>query len=111
MAVAADEGHGEEVQEAAQVALEPVAGAAVAARAVVDWELGDPVATLVREHREEAMELAVDFEVAYDLGAVGLEPAVDVVETQPRDGARHAVEHARGQPPRPRVAAVALPAR
>src|SRR5262245_65378579 len=41
VAVTAHEGHGQEVEEAAQVTLEPVPRAAVLSRAVVDRELGD----------------------------------------------------------------------
>ena len=39
--VAAHERHAEQVEEAAQVALRPVARAAVLARAMVDGDLGD----------------------------------------------------------------------
>ena len=41
VAVAADERHGEQVEEPAHVALEPVPRAAVLARPVVDRQLGD----------------------------------------------------------------------
>ena len=50
----------EQVEEAAQVALDAVARAAVLPRAVVDRQLGDAVPALVREHRDEAMQLAVE---------------------------------------------------
>jgi hypothetical protein len=60
MAVAADQRHGQEVEEASQVALQPVARAAVVARTVIDGKLGDAVAALVGQHRQEAVELAVD---------------------------------------------------
>ena len=80
MAVAADERDGQEVEEPAQVALDAVARAAVLARAVVDGQLGDAVAAVVREHRDEAVQLAVEAQAVDDLGAVGLEPAVHVVQ-------------------------------
>ena len=63
VAVAADERDGQQVEEAAHVALDPVARAAVLARPVVDRELGDAVAAVVREHRDEAVQLAVDAQV------------------------------------------------
>ena len=60
VAVAADERDGEQVEEAAQVALDAVARAAVLARPVVDRQLGDAEAAVVREHRDEAVQLAVE---------------------------------------------------
>ena len=60
VAVATDERDGQQVEEAAHVALDAVARAAVLARPVVDRQLGDPVAAVVREHRDEAVQLAVE---------------------------------------------------
>src|SRR5919197_2745722 len=60
VAVAPDERHRQQVEEAAQVALDAVARPAVLARAVVDRELSDAEAAVVREHRDEAVELAVE---------------------------------------------------
>ena len=60
VAVAADERDGQQVEEAAQVALEPVARAAVLAGPVVDRQLGDPEAAVVGQHRDEAVQLAVE---------------------------------------------------
>ena len=56
------------------------------------------------------MQLAVEWQAAYDLSAVGLEAAVHVVEPQPREPSRDAVEDPREQPSRPRIAAPRLPA-
>jgi DNA-binding NarL/FixJ family response regulator len=64
----------------------------------------------VREHGQEAVQLAVDPQVMDYLCAVGLQPAVDVVQGQARDGAREAVEDAREDAARPRILAAALPA-
>ena len=86
--VAAHERDGEQVEEPAQVALEPVARAAVLARAVVHRELGDAVALLVREHGDEAVQLAVEHEAVHDLGAVRLEAAVHVVQAEARTSSR-----------------------
>ncbi len=93
--VAADERDGEQVEEAAQVALEAVARAAVLARAVVDRQLGDAEAAVVREHGDEAVQLAVEPQALHDLGAVGLEAAVQVVQAQPGDAAGDPVEDLR----------------
>ena len=95
--VAAHEGDREQVEEAAHVALHPVAAAAVLARPVVDRDLGDAEAAVVGEHGDEAVELAVEVELARDLGAKRLEPAVHVVEPHARDPAGDGVEdRARG---------------
>jgi hypothetical protein len=53
--VAADERHGQEVEETAQVALDAVPRPAVLAWAVVHGKLGDAEAAVVREHRDEAV--------------------------------------------------------
>ena len=58
--VAAHEGHAQQVEEAAEVALRPVARAAVLARAMVHGDLGDAKAAVRREDRDEAVELAVE---------------------------------------------------
>ena len=57
--VAAHERDREEVEEAADVALDAVVRAAVLARAVVDGQLGDAVAAVMGEHRDVAVQLAV----------------------------------------------------
>ena len=80
------------------------------ARPVVDGQLGDAKAAVVGEHRDEAVELAVEGEPADDLGAIGLEPAVHVVQPEPGDAAGDGVEDPREQSPPQRVAAVRLPA-
>ena len=88
VAVAAHERHREEVEEAAHVPLDAVVRAAVLARPVVDGQLGDAVAAVVGEHGDVAVELAVELHALDDLGAVGLEPAVHVVQPHARDLAR-----------------------
>src|SRR5215212_4643084 len=110
VAVAADEGHGQQIEEAAHVTLDAVAGASVLARAVVDGQLGDAVAAVVREYRYEPVQLAVEPQPAYDLGAIGLQAAVQVVQPQPGDAPGDPVEDLRRDAPRERVAPVRLPA-
>jgi molybdopterin molybdotransferase len=109
--VAADEGDRKEVEEAPEVALRAVTRLAMSAGTVVNRELGDSETAVVREHRQEAVELAVDAETAEDLGPVRLEPAVQVVEAQARDTARRGIEEPRERAPEPRVPTLRLPAR
>ena len=110
VAVAADERDGQQVEEAADVALDPVTRTAVLARTVVDRQLGDAVAPVVREHRDEAVQLAVQPQPLHDLGPVGLQPAVEVVQAQAGDAAGDPVEDLRRDAPRERVAPLRLPA-
>src|SRR5436309_9177324 len=109
VAVAADERHRQQVEKAAQVSLHAVARAAVLARPVVDRELGDAEAAVVREHWNEAVELAVQAQAVDDLCAVGLQAAVHVVELHAGKSARDAVEDAREDAPRKRVAPPRFP--
>src|SRR5205814_2289590 len=85
--VPADERDGQEVEEAAQVALDAVARAAMLPRPVVDAELRDAEAAVVRKHGDEAVQLSVDAEPVDDLRAVGLQAAVHVVEADAREAA------------------------
>ena len=110
MPVAADERHGQQVEEPAQVALDAVARAAVLARPVVDGQLRDAEAAVVREHGDEAVQLAVEPQAVHDLGAVGLQAAVHVVQVHAGEGAGDAVEDAREDAPRERIAPARLPA-
>src|SRR5262249_26846984 len=110
VAVAADERDRQQVEEAADVPLDAVARAAVLPRAMVDGELGGAEAAVVREHRDETVKLAVKAHPVYDLGAVGLEAAVHVVEAEARDAAGHPVEDSRGNTPPERVSTTRLPA-
>ena len=57
------------------------------------------------------MQLAVEAQAADDLGAVGLQAAVQVVEPEAREPAGDGVEDPRGDPAGERVAALRLPAR
>ena len=88
VAVAPHERDAEQVEEAAQVALGPVAGSSVLPRAVVHRDLRDPVSAVRREHRDEAVQLPVQTHALQHLGAVGLQSAVDVVQADTRDRRR-----------------------
>ena len=68
------------------------------------------VAPVVGQHRDVAVQLAVELHALHDLRAVGLEPAVHVVEAHARDRARDRVEDLRRDAARQRVAALRLPA-
>src|SRR5262249_26599993 len=85
--------------------------AAVSARPMVDRDLRNAIALLVREHWDETMQLAVEHEASYDLGAIRLEAAVHVVEVQARHAPGDPVEELRRKPSRDRVASACLPAR
>src|ERR1044071_3701225 len=110
MPIAADERDRQQVEEAANVTLDAVARATVLARSMVDGELGRAKAAVVRKDRDEAVKLAVEAHPVHDLGAVCLEAAIHVVETEPRDAAGHPVEDARGDSPAERVPTLRLPA-
>ena len=91
IAVAAHECDGEQVEEAAHVPLRPVARAAVSPRPVAHRDLGGAVAEMVGEDGDETMELAVELDVLQHLGAVRLQAAVHVVQTDAGDERRRSV--------------------
>ena len=109
--VAAHERDGEQIEEAADVALHPVARAPVLARAVVDRDLRDAEATVVGEHGDEAVQLPVDPEAVEHFRPIGLQAAVEIVQAQSREPAGDAVEDAGRDPSAQRVAPLRLPAR
>src|SRR5215204_1585368 len=76
-----------------------------------DEQLSDAEATVVRQHRQVAMKLAVHVQVLDDLAPIDLEPTVHVVEPNAGHEARHPVEDPGQRPARPRIAPVGLPAR
>ena len=110
VAVPPHERDAEEVEEAAQVTVDPVARAPVLARAVVHRDLRDPEAAVRREHGDEAVELAVDAHTLEHLGLVRLEAAVHVVQADAGDHCGRPVEDLREHPPRPGVVPPRLPA-
>ena len=78
---------------------------------MVDRQLCDPKAAVLRQHRYEPMELAVEAHAVNDLRPVRLQPAVHVVQAQPGHPPRDPVEDSRQESPTEWVAAVRLPAR
>src|SRR5436190_10955181 len=60
VAVPTDEGDGQQVEEASEVALDAVSRAPVLARPVIHGQLCDSIAAVVGQDRDEAMELAVE---------------------------------------------------
>jgi hypothetical protein len=94
MPVAAHERHGQQVEEPAKVALDSISRASVSAGAMVDGQLGDAEAAVVRQNRDEAVQLAVQRHPSHDLGPVGLETAVHVVQAQAGHAACDGVEDA-----------------
>ena len=63
-------------------------------RTMVDGQLRDAEAAVVREDGNEPVQLPVERHAVHDLCAVGLEAAVHVVQPQARDPARDRVEDA-----------------
>ena len=50
---------------------------------MVDGQLRDSEAPLVGEHRQEPVQLAIERKAPDDVGMVGLQTAVHVVQTHP----------------------------
>ena len=71
------------------------------ARPVIDRDLADPPASLGAQDRDESVELAVEVERADAVAAIGLEAAVEVMQVDPGDPGRYAVEQLRRLPARP----------
>jgi len=111
VAIPAHEGHGQQVEEPAEVALRAVPGASMPTGAMVDRDLCDAEAAIRGEDRDEAVQLPVDPHSPQHLCPVGLETAVDIVQTDARDDRRRPVEPAREEPPEERVVPVLLPTR
>src|SRR6266511_1614320 len=110
VAVAAHERDRQQIEEPAQVPLEPVAGATVLPRPVIHRELRDAVPLLVGEDGDEPVQLSVEHEAAHDLCPVRLEAAVHVVPPQTGHPAGDPVEELRRDAARERVSAPRLPA-
>src|SRR5690606_8369253 len=96
-AVAGDKQDREEVHEPVEHPLHAVLALAVLARTMIDDELFDAKAAVVGEDGEEAVEAAVDGELAHAVDAVGLEAAVEVVQADAGQAADDGVEDPRGQ--------------
>ena len=83
LAEARQEPHGQQVEKALDEPRDSVLRRSVPAAAMADLDLADAKPAGVRQHRDEAMQLAVDADLAEHLAAVELEAAVVVVERQP----------------------------
>src|SRR5918999_2477561 len=108
--VAPDERHRQQVEKPPEVALRAVARASLRAGAVIDRDFSDAKASVVREHRQEAVQLAVDAEALEDAGSIRLQSAVEVVQPETRDAARGDVEELGEDAPQARVPPSRLPA-
>src|SRR3954447_525665 len=109
IAVSTHEDDREKVERAAEVALDSEARLAVRARSVIHGQLGHAEAEMMREHRDEAMALAVELDVLEHFGAVRLKPAVHVVELHTGRYTSRAVVDLRDEAPHEWVLPVALP--
>src|SRR5262249_12125487 len=100
----------QEVEEALEEAPGAVLGPPEPPGAVVDSQLADPEAPRGGEHGDEAVQLAVEADLAEDLGAVALHAAVVVVQADAGHGADEEVEDPARPDLVPGVVADALPA-
>jgi hypothetical protein len=78
---------------------------------MVDRDLRDAKSTVRREDGDEAVELPVEAYPLQNLGAIRLQPAVDVVKPYAGDDCGRPVEHPREESPRERVVPPRFPAR
>src|SRR6185295_2383973 len=76
--VASDEEHGDEVEQPLVEAVPAVLADAVAARIVLHLDLADQEAAAAGEHRNVAVELAVDRDLRQHLTPIDLEATVEV---------------------------------
>jgi hypothetical protein len=77
---------------------------------MMNWLLDDALTGEPGEHRDEAMHVRIEREPASHVASHRLQPAVVVVEPQPRQPAHQAVEHPRRHRLVPRVEPRRLPA-
>ena len=110
MPVAAHERHAQEVEEAAQVALRPVARASVLARAVVHGDLGDAEAAVRREHGMKRCSSPYRRIPCSTSARYALRPQFTSCSRTPETTAVAQLKTAREQPPQERVVAPRLPA-
>src|SRR5690606_6415169 len=99
-----------QVEEATEEAGGSELGAAELSRAMPHLYLAHPESPEVGQHRDIAVQLTVEVDLVQDLGAVGLQAAVEVVELDPGHGPDHAVEDGRRQALAGWVVARVLPA-
>ncbi len=105
------EQHGDQIQVAFHGTFEAELRAAVFAGVVLDDLFADTAEPgLLRQNRNETVHLAVDLDRLDDLAAVGLQPAVEIVEFDAGDPARRPVEEFARPAFADRVAALLLPA-
>ena len=105
------EQHGDQIQVAFHGTFEAELRAAVFAGVVLDDLFADTAEPgLLRQNRNETVHLAVDLDRLDNLAAVGLQPAVEIVEFDAGDPARRPVEEFARPAFADRVAALLLPA-
>src|SRR3970040_1453357 len=92
---------GDQIEQNAKGASEPIVGFSLFAEDVRDRDLGDLGAFPARQRRNKAMEFAIEANLLKDLPAVGLESAPEVVDGHPRklghEPVRRAGRNAPGQ--------------
>src|SRR5262249_39663209 len=104
------EQHGQEVQESPPEPGRAELGPPVAPGAVMHGDLGHLEAAPRREHRDEAVKLAVQADLLHDLSPVDLEAGVEIVEPHAGEPARHPVEESGRPGLGARILTILLPA-
>ena len=110
LAVADHEFHGQQIEQALGQPRDAVFRFAELARPMADDDFADAKALGRREHRHEAVQLAVEPNFVHHLAAEGLQAAVVIVQVDARQLAHEPIEHPRRQHLVPGVVALALPA-
>ncbi len=81
--VAGQEEHGQQIEEAAQVARHAVFRLAEPPGVMAHGYLGHAIAQSMRQHRHVAMQIAIESNALDAVAAVDFEAAVHVVQAQP----------------------------
>src|SRR6185437_4907508 len=100
----------QQVEKTFDEAADAVFRAAKTARPVGDGDLAHAKTAGVRQNRHEAVQFAIQPDLAKDLAAVTLHAAIVVVQPDAGQLADHPIKHARRQDLVPRVVANLLPA-
>src|SRR5262249_14299113 len=100
----------QEIEKALDEPADAVLGVPEPPRAVPDHDLADLVAARGRQHRDEPVQLAVEPDLAEDLGPVAFHGAIVVVQVKPGEPAGPAVEDLARPDLVPGVVADLLPA-
>ena len=88
---------GEQIEESFDESAHAILGLAEAARPMIDRDFADAEAARRGQHRDEAVQFAVEPHLAKHLGAIALHAAIVVVQFHAGEPADQPVEDAAGQ--------------